>query len=89
MGIVGSLRFAGVRFVVYSNDHPPRHVHGFFGEAEVIFDLRADGAVALGERRDAIRPVNAKRSDVKKILNIAARHFEQLAALWEETHGDA
>lgn len=86
---MGSLRFDGVRFVVYSNDHPPRHVHGFFGEAEVIVDLRANGGVALADRRDAIRPGRAKRSDVKRILNIAALHFEQLAALWEETHGDA
>jgi hypothetical protein len=74
---------------VYSNDHPPRHVHGFFADAEVIFDLRGDGAVALTKRRDAIRPADAKRSEVKKILHVAARHFEQLAALWEETHGDA
>lgn len=86
---VGSLRFDGVRFVVYSNDHPPRHVHGFLGETEAIFDLRADGAVMLAERKDAVRPIDAKRSDVKKILNVAAAHFEQLAALWEETHGDA
>jgi hypothetical protein len=37
----------------------------------------------------AIRPANAKRSDVKKILNAAALHFEELAGLWEETHGKA
>jgi hypothetical protein len=86
---VSSLKFDGLRFVVYSNDHRPRHVHGFFGEAEVIFDLRADGAVALAARRDAIRPADAKRSDVRKILNIAVRHFEELVALWEGTHGDA
>jgi urease accessory protein UreF len=51
--------------------------------------LCADGAVALAARRDAIRPADAKRSDVRKILNIAARHFEELVALWEGTHGDA
>jgi hypothetical protein len=42
---VGSLKLDGIRFVVYSNDHPPRHVHGFLGETEVIVDLRADGIV--------------------------------------------
>jgi hypothetical protein len=86
---VGSLRLDGIRFVVYSNDHPPRHVHGFFGETEAIVDLRADGTVALAERKDAVRPADAKRSDVRKILNVAASHFEELAALWEEIHGDA
>ena len=86
---MGSLRFGEVRFVAYSNDHPPRHVHGFAGETEAIIDLRLGGAVALARRKDAIRPANAKRSDVKKILNAAALHFEELAGLWEETHGKA
>ena len=88
-GGVGSLRFDGVLFVVYSNDHPPRHVHGFTSETEAIIDLRLDGTVALAKRDDAIRPANAKRSDVKKILNAAALHFEELAALWEAIHGEA
>jgi hypothetical protein len=43
----------------------------------------------LAERDDAVRPANAKRSDVKKILMGAALHFEELVGLWEETHGKA
>jgi len=81
---VVSLRFAGVRFVAYSNDHPPRHVHGFTGETEAIVELQR--TVALARRGDAVRPANAKRSDVKKILRAAAEHFEELAALWEAIH---
>jgi hypothetical protein len=88
-GGVGSLKFDGVQFVAYSNDHPPRHIHGFAGGAEIIIDLRLDGTIALAERKDVIRPANAKRSVVKKILNVAALHFEELAALWEEVHGKA
>ena len=84
-----SLRFGGVRFVVYMNDHPPRHVHGFAGETEAIVDLRLDGTVALARRYDAVRPANAKRSEVKRILKAAAEHFEELAALWEAIHGEA
>lgn len=86
---MSSLRFGGVLFVAYSNDHLPRHVHGFTGDTEAIVDLRMDGTVALAERNDAIRPANAKRRDVKKILNAAALHFEELAALWEAIHGEA
>jgi hypothetical protein len=86
---VGSLKFDGVLFIVYSNDHLPRHVHGFASEAEAIIDLRWNGTVALAERHDAIRPANAKRRDVKKILHAAALHFEELAGLWEEIHGNA
>jgi Domain of unknown function (DUF4160) len=89
---VPSLRFSGVRFIVYSNDHPPRHVHGFADETETIIDLRPEGSVVLAKRGDAIRPANAKRSEVKKILKAATENFEELTALWEgaragkETH---
>ena len=83
-----SLRFGGVRFVLYSNDHPPRHVHGFSGETEAIVDLRANRTVALADRGDAVRPANAKRSDVKKILRAAAEGFDALVALWEVLHGE-
>jgi hypothetical protein len=88
-GGVGSLRFGGVLFVVSSNDHLPRHVDGFASETEAIVDLRLDGSVALATRNDAIRPANAKRRDVKKILNAAALHFEELATLWEAGQGEA
>jgi hypothetical protein len=64
-------------------------VHGFVSETEVIVDLRRDGSVELSKRNDAIRPSNAKRSDVKKILRVAARHFEELAELWRGIHGKA
>jgi len=82
---VTSHRYGGVRFVVYPQDHEPRHVHAFVAEAEVIVDLR-DGAVALADREDAIRPSNAKRSDVKKALEMAAECFEELAEMWEKMH---
>lgn len=84
---MGSLRLDGIRFFVYSNDHPPRHVHGFLGETEVIVNLRQDGNIDLADRKDAVRPANAKRSDVSKILSAAALHFEELTALWEKIHG--
>ena len=51
-------------------------------------DLRLDGTVALADRDDAVRPTNAKRSDVKRILRVGADHFEELAALWEVVHGE-
>jgi hypothetical protein len=50
-------------------------------------DLLKDGFVALAARKDAVRPANAKRSDVKKILEAAAAHHEELVELWEEIHG--
>ena len=85
---MGSLRFDGVWFIAYPEDHEPRHVHGFYAETEVIVDLREGPGrqVAQAGRINAVRPGNASRSDVKHILRVAAAHFDELVALWEESH---
>jgi hypothetical protein len=83
---VSSLRFGGVLFKVYPQDHEPRQVHGFIGGAEVIVDLHPDGTVRLADRNDCIRPGHAKRTDVRKILNAAAECFDELVAKWEKMH---
>lgn len=84
--IVVTIRVRGVRFYVYPQDHGGRHVHGLYGGAEVIVDLREDGMVVLAARKDCIQPGNAKRSDVRKILETAAEAFEKLATAWEDMH---
>lgn len=84
---MASLRFGGVLFVAYPQDHEPRHVHGFFEEAEVIVDLGADRRVRVADRSDAIRPPDAKKSSVRKILKCSAEHFDELVTLWEKMHG--
>ena len=83
---MASLRFGSVLFVAYPQDRTPRHVHGFLEEAEVIVDLGDDRTVRLANRPDAVRPPNAKRSSVRRILNVAAEHFDELVALWEKMH---
>ena len=82
-----SLRFQGIRFAVYTMDHKPRHVHGFYAGIEAIVDLRPDGTVSLANRTDAIRPSNGSKSDVRHILAVAADRFDELIALWEKHHG--
>jgi hypothetical protein len=84
---MGSIRLEGIRFVVYTMDHEPRHVHGFYAEVEVILDLLPDGDVALANRKDPVRPAGASRSDVRHVLAVAARHFDELVQLWEKHHG--
>jgi hypothetical protein len=68
-------------------DHEPRHVHGFYAEIEAIVDLRRDGTVALANRSDAVRPSNGSKADVRHVLTVAARHFDELVSLWEKHHG--
>lgn len=84
---MGTIRIDAVWFQAYPKDHLPRHVHGFYAEIEVLIDLRADGTVTLADRKDNVRPRNARRSDVKKILTIASENFNRLVTLWEKHHG--
>lgn len=80
------MRIAGNYFRLYPDDHAPRHVHARYSGMIAIIDLRLDGTVALANRVDRIRPVNAKRSDVKRVLSAAQEHFDELVLAWEEMH---
>jgi hypothetical protein len=86
---MGSKTYDGVQFLVYVKDHGPRHVHGFYGEVEVIIDLLTDGSVRQSDRWDAVTPPNGKRGDIRRILRMAAAHAADLNTLWEKTHGTA
>lgn len=84
---MGSKTFDGVWFAAYSHDHPPPHVHGRYAGVEVIIDLLPNGDVRQSSRWDAVRPPNAKRSDVRHILAVASAHYDELMAIWRATHG--
>jgi hypothetical protein len=83
---MSSLRFDGILFSAYPNDHLPRHVHAYFGSIHAIIEIRPDRTVVLSDRKDATSARSAKRSSIKKMLDVAARNFDQLWALWEEMH---
>ncbi|SNS95134.1 protein of unknown function [Granulicella rosea] len=84
---MGSLRFDGVRFFVYVDDHPPPHVHAKYAETEAVLDLLPDSGIAISSRPFAIDPPNAKASDLKKILKVARDHEAVLRELWQSIHG--
>jgi hypothetical protein len=84
---VGSKTFEGVWFAAYSHDHPPPHVHGRYAETEVIIDLLANGEVRQADRWDAVTPSNARRGDVRRILETAKAHGDELMELWRSARG--
>jgi hypothetical protein len=84
---MSSIRFEGVWFESFPNDHTPRHVHGSYAEVVVVVDLLPDGGVQVADRVNAIKPRNASRSDIRHVLAVANKHFEELVALWEKHHG--
>ena len=83
---MGSFEFDGITFRVYSGDHDPAHVHCRYQGITVIIELGADRTVGLASRRDAVLPANAKKSHIRRVLNLAGVHFDELLELWEEAH---
>jgi hypothetical protein len=84
---VGSYRFDGVTFRVYSDDHAPAHVHARYQGIAAILELGQDRIVRFANRWDALRPMDAKRNHLSHILQVANGHFDDLMELWEESHG--
>ncbi len=83
---VSSIRLHGVRFYLFPDDHEPRHAHAEYGESQVVVELGADGDVCMSRRFGQVQSANARRSDVNRILIVAAEYFDVLTALWEQMH---
>lgn len=83
---LSSIRFDGIRFHGYSDDHWPPHLHAFLGEVEVVVEFR-NGKVFLSNRKRNTIPQNAKRSTVKRILAVATDNAEELIRHWEKING--
>lgn len=83
---VGSILFDGVTFRAYPEDHEPPHVHGRYQDVVVIVELAAGRRVRLADRKDAIRPADAKINQVRHVLSVASAHFDELLEKWEAAH---
>ena len=83
---MGSYEFDGITFRVYSGDHDPPHVHCRYQGIKVIIELGADRTVGLADRGDAVQPINAKKSHVRRVLDMAGTQFDDLLELWEDAH---
>jgi len=78
------LRDAGLRVVIYPNDHRPAHVHVIGGGSEAVFHLNClSGPAEVRENYGFSKP-QIKR--IKKVLTI---NLQALCAKWREIHGIA
>lgn len=73
-------RAYGFRFVIFSNDHSPAHVHVFGqgGEARIV--LEGPGGITL----DWVASIS--RGDVRKLMQEVQREQERLIAMWRTIH---
>ncbi len=70
----------GFTIRVYSDDHPPAHVHVFHGGQEIRVYLRGDRPFdRLSGRMSA--------SDVRRALRLVDTHRDQLLTFWKRYHG--
>ena len=76
------LKFAGLRVVIYFNDHRPAHVHVIGPACEALFHLNCpSGPVELREN------FRFSWRDIATIENELAKSLDALCQTWEQIHG--
>ena len=74
-------REAGLRFVIFADDHEPAHVHVVGDGAAKVNLLGPDGAPEL------VNSFGFKAGDLRKAMRIATREQSMLIGKWNEIHG--
>lgn len=74
-------RETGLRFVIFTDDHEPAHVH-VYGDGSAKINLTgADGAP------EVVHVDGLKRGDLRKAMRIVAERRVYLLERWREFHG--
>ena len=81
--MVTVLRAAGLRVVIYLNDHTPAHVH-VFGDGEAKINLLEQGGASALVWADGMT-----RSEVRRAVRVVAEQSKFLLQKWEDIHGRA
>ena len=77
------LRFAGLRVVIYPNDHRPAHVHVKGGGGEAVFILNCPGGPL-----DLRESYGFKLTELRRIEDTLAEELAVLCMEWSRHHGD-
>ena len=77
------LRHEGLRVAVYSNDHPPAHVHIIGPGWVVVVNLL--GAAERPELREIIG--RCTEPEARRVLRLVVEHRAALTEAWERYHG--
>ena len=71
------LRAAGLRFIIYTDDHEPAHVH-VYGDGEARINI---------ERMDVISNRGMNKRDLARALGIVMDNRALFLEKWSEIHG--
>mgnify|MGYP001335360210 CR=1 FL=1 len=78
--MVTVLRESGFRFVIFTDDHEPAHVH-VYGDGEAKIQL-----VGRQGEPELVWLQRMKSGDVRKAMAIVVRHRTELLARWRQMH---
>jgi len=68
----------GFRFAIWTMDHPPAHVHAYYGDGVAIIEI---------ESLFIRKAVNMKPRDVVKAVRIVNDNAGKFAKEWRRIHG--
>jgi len=74
-------RAYGFRFVIYTLDHEPAHVH-ITGAGQAKINL-----LGAGGGPEFVFSIGIKRADMRRLLAEAAMHRDAFLQQWERIHG--
>lgn len=77
---MGTVRVNGLRYKVFSDDHPPVHAHVDFDRGTVVIAFIEGGAHVL--RVDG----KVSRSDERRALRTALAAYDAVLLEWERIH---
>jgi hypothetical protein len=72
-------RAHGFRFVIYTSDHEPAHIH-ITGPGQAMINL-------LGDAPEVVASVGIKRSDMRRLLAEVIERRDLLMKEWKRIHG--
>jgi hypothetical protein len=76
-------RAHGYRFVIYTQDHAPAHIH-LIGAGNAKIDLIGpDGSIEL------VYAIGIKRPELRRLLEEVAARRDDFLQDWERIHGEA
>lgn len=75
-------RSGSFRFVIYTSDHEPAHVH-VIGDGTAKINL-----VGRDGHPELVFNIGIKKSDMRRLLTEIAEHRMALLGRWEQIHGN-
>lgn len=79
--MVTVFRAHGLRFIIFTDDHVPAHVH-VFGDGHIKVNL-----VGLNGAPEIVTIESMKRGDVRRAMQIVSKQQNYLLSCWSEIHG--